>query len=107
MSPSVIRYLKECCNGRMAKWLDARHPYWATARRERPRTALHAVAAMDATAATAATGRTRPHPTLLRRVVVAGAAAAGPEAPQGHAGRQPVPPWSTRLPKCWHSRRCG
>ena len=44
-------------------------------------------------AATAATGRTRPRPTPLRGAVgAAGAAAAGPEAAQGHAGRQPVRP---------------
>ena len=37
--------------------------------------------------------------------MAAGAVAAGPVAAQGRAGREPVRPWCTRLPRCGHSRR--
>ena len=48
---------------------------------------------MEATAVTAATGRTRPRPTPRRGAVgAAGAAAAGPAAAQSRAGREPVRP---------------
>jgi TIR domain len=61
---------------------------------------------MAATAAIAATGRTRPRPTPHWGIAgAAGAAAAGLAAAQGRAGRQPVRPWRTPLPRCGHSRR--
>lgn len=82
-------------------WLDVQHRYWAIAQRALQRPALHAVAV------TAATGRTRPRPTTLRRgsAGAAGAVAAVPAAAQGRGGRDPVRPWCTRLPRCGHSRR--
>ena len=54
----------------------------------------------------AATGRTRTRPTLRREAAgAARAASAGPAAAEGRAGREPVRPCHTRLPKCGHSRR--
>ena len=83
--------VRAIANGRITTWLDAQHQYTAIAQRAVQRPALHAVAAM---AATAATGRTRPRPTPRR-----GAAAAGPAAAQGRAGREQVRPLCTRLPR--------
>src|SRR5712691_11518527 len=88
------------CTVSSATWLDAQHQYEAIAVRALLRTALHAVAAMVATAA-----RTRPRPTPRRRAAVsAGAAAADPAAAQGRDGRRLGRPWCTHLPRCGHSR---
>ena len=76
----------------------------AIAQRAVERPAPHAVAAI---AAMAATGRTRTRPTPRRGAAGAvGAASAGRgAAAHGRAGREPVRPWCTRLPRCGHSRR--
>ena len=52
----------------------------------------------------------RPHVILVPIVLThrrgaARAAAADRAAAEGHAGREQVRPWSTRLPRCRHSRR--
>jgi hypothetical protein len=78
----------------LATWLDAQHPYMATAHRVVERTALHAGAA-----AMAATGTVRIPLRLITLQEVAGAfgaalaaAPAAAEAAQGRGGRQPVRP---------------
>lgn len=65
-----------------------------------------ALSAATATAVTAATCCTRHHPTRPSRLTRRrGAAAAGPAAARGRAGREPVRSWYTRLPRCGHSLR--
>lgn len=73
------------------------------AQRAARRLAPHAVVV----AATAATGRrTRTRPTLRRGAAVAvRVAVAGLAVAQDRAGREPVRPSRTRLPKCWRSRQ--
>jgi len=72
------------CTVSSATWRDAQHQYEASAVRALRRTALHAVAAM---VATAATGRTRPRSTPRRR-------AAGRPRQRRRSGSSARPRWS-------------
>lgn len=84
-----------------ATWPDAQLQYGAIARRVGQRPAPYAVAVLAATAVTAATGRTRPHPTpRLGAAKASEGAVADPAAAQDRAGREQVRPWYTRLPRC-------
>jgi hypothetical protein len=87
-----------------ATWPGARHQFLAIAQRAVEPPVLHAVAVMSAMAATAVTARTRTRPTTPRRgaATAAGAASAGPAAAEGRAGREPVRPWCTHLPRFGH-----
>lgn len=84
-------------------WQDARHQYVDTARQRRRRPVLHVVAAATATAV--ATARPTPRRAAEEVATAAAAVLAGPVAEQGRAGREPVRPSRTRLPKCSHSRQ--
>ena len=87
---------KAITNGRVTTWLDAQHQYTAIAQRAVERPALHAVAAMAATAV----GPTRTRPSPRQGAAgQAGAVSLGPVAAEGRAGREQAHPWRTRLPR--------
>lgn len=88
--------VKAITNGKITTCLDAQRQSTAIAQQAPERPALHVVAAM------AATGLIQVHPRSTPRqepAEVSEATSAVLLAAEGRAGREPVRPWFTHLPK--------